>query len=108
MNIRPENVTGRNARASRRVILSNNHRFNLRPEAMQWKGLFIAAAILLLPFFTRAQSLNVPIVVQPAEWTGMSTVSPSGARSNAPVTVGIGIPDAAGIDCPGTQDNPQN
>ena len=30
------------------------------------------------------------------------------SRANAPVTFGIGIPDAAGIDCPGTQDNPQN
>jgi hypothetical protein len=68
----------------------------------------LLAALLSAPSFTQAQSLNVPIVVQPAEWPGMATVAPTGTRTNAPVTFGIGIPDSAGIDCPGTQDKPQN
>src|SRR5271166_3771837 len=53
-------------------------------------------------------SLPAPIVVQPAEWLGMSTPAPAGTRSNAPVTFGVGIPDSAGIDCPGTQNLPGN
>jgi hypothetical protein len=48
------------------------------------------------------RSLSVPIVAQPAEWTAMSTVGPTGTRTHAPVTFGIGIPDASGVDCPGT------
>src|SRR6202162_4797772 len=74
----------------------------------QSKGLIVATLLLLLPFITTAQSLNVPITVQPAEWTKMATVGPTGVRTNAPVTFGLGIPDSAGIDCPGTQDKPQN
>lgn len=61
-------------------------------------------AFLALPAIAKAQ-LQVPIIVQPAEWSGMA-VYPGGARANAPVTFGLGIPDAAGIDCPGTQDFP--
>ena len=72
------------------------------------KALFVAALLLLLPFIANAQSLNLPITVQPAEWTKMATVGPTGVRTNAPVTFGLGIPDSAGIDCPGTQDKPQN
>ena len=68
----------------------------------------LLATFLLGPSLTRAQSLNVPIVVQPAEWPGMATAAPTGTRTNAPVTFGIGIPDSAGIDCPGTQDKAQN
>ncbi|MGB8543554.1 MAG: choice-of-anchor D domain-containing protein [Candidatus Acidiferrales bacterium] len=63
-------------------------------------------AMLALPAIAKAQ-LQVPIIVQPAEWTGMA-VYPGGTRTNAPVTFGLGIPDAAGIDCPGTQDFPQH
>ena len=64
------------------------------------------AAMLALATIAKAQ-LQVPIVVQPAEWTGMA-VYPGGTRANAPVSFGLGIPDSAGIDCPGTQDFPQN
>src|SRR5580658_6241563 len=64
------------------------------------------AAMLALATIAKAQ-LQVPIVVQPAEWTGMA-VYPGGTRANVPVSFGLGIPDSAGIDCPGTQDFPQN
>lgn len=63
---------------------------------------------LALPWFAQAQGLHVPIIVQPAEWTNMSTPAPTGVRTNAPVTFGLGIPDSAQIDCPGTLDKPQN
>src|SRR5580700_8667747 len=63
---------------------------------------------LALPTLVRAQGLRVPIIVQPAEWTKMPTAAPVGVRTNAPVTFGLGIPDSAQIDCPGTQDKPQN
>src|ERR1700722_238166 len=63
---------------------------------------------LALPWFVQAQGLHVPIIVQPAEWTNMSTPAPTGVRTNAPVTFGLGIPDSAQIDCPGTLDKPQN
>lgn len=65
------------------------------------KRVFVFAAFML-PFLTRAQNLNVPIVVQPAEWQNMATPAPTGTRTNAPVTFGIGIPDSAAVDCPGT------
>lgn len=68
---------------------------------------FVFGIVLMFPGVTQTQGLNVPIIVQPAEWTGMA-VSPSGTRTNAPVTFGIGIPDSAGIDCPGKQDLPQH
>jgi hypothetical protein len=64
---------------------------------------------LLFAFPLHAQTIT-GIVVQPAEWTNMplpypsasslSATSPSGTRTNAPVTFGIGIPDSAQIDCP--------
>jgi hypothetical protein len=83
------------------------HIFRILCQETERKSLFVFGIILLLPALTLAQSLNVPIVVQPAEWTGMPVV-PTGTRTNAPVSFGIGIPDSAGIDCPGTQDKPQN
>src|SRR5271156_6492240 len=70
---------------------------------------FIAfAAAFALPAVVQAQNLRVPIVVQPSVWANMSTPGPSGTRTNAPVTFGLGIPDSAQIDCPGTQNKPQN
>jgi hypothetical protein len=47
-------------------------------------------ALLALPTIAHAQ-LNVPIIVQPAEWTGMA-VYPGGTRTNAPVAFGLGVP----------------
>jgi hypothetical protein len=55
---------------------------------------------LLFPASTRTQRLSVPIVVQPAEWQNMATPAPTGTRTNAPITFGIGIPDSAAVDCP--------
>ena len=61
---------------------------------------------LFFASIVRAQ-LSVPITVQPAEWQDMGH-TPTGTRTSAPVTFGLGIPDSAQIDCPGTQDFPQN
>jgi len=83
------------------------HIFRALCQETQSKLIVFLAIILLLPSLTSAQSLSIPIVVQPAEWTGMAVV-PTGTRTNAPVSFGIGIPDSAGVDCPGTQDKPQN
>ena len=69
---------------------------------------FMLAIAFFLPAPIQAQSLNVPIIVQPAEWANMTTAGPSGVRTNAPVTFGLGIPDNARIDCPGKLDKPQN
>ena len=80
----------------------------IHPLNFSRKSAILLALILVLPVLIHAQSLNVPIVVQPAEWPAMPTVGPTGTRTNAPVTFGVGIPDSAGIDCPGTQDKPQN
>src|ERR1700683_3105114 len=76
-------------------------------QAQRKRFLFLGFA-LLLPTLLQAQNLKVPIVVQAAEWTNMSTSAPTGVRTNAPVTFGLGIPDSAQIDCPGAQDKPQN
>jgi hypothetical protein len=56
---------------------------------------------LMLPATARAQSLSVPITVQAAEWSGQTTAV-SGTRTDAPITFGLGLPDSAHIDCPGT------
>ncbi len=90
------------------VNSSSRRRSFIHPRGFQLKSVILAALILLLPVLIRAQGLNVPIVVQPAEWPAMPTVGPTGTRTNAPVTFGVGIPDSAGIDCPGTQDKPEN
>jgi hypothetical protein len=50
-----------------------------------------------LPTIAKAQ-LQVPIIVQPAEWTGQLN-SVSGTRTNTLVTFGLGIPDAWAIPC---------
>jgi hypothetical protein len=85
-------------------------RFRVRAycDDVRLKFSFLLATAFFLPALIEAQSLNVPIVVQPAEWANMSTAGPSGVRTNAPVTFGLGIPDSARIDCPGKLDKPQN
>jgi len=62
--------------------------------------------ILLWAFPVFAQN-TIPIIIMPAEgpWTAQTLV---GERLNAPVTFGVGIPDAWNIDCPGTQLHPEN
>ena len=70
--------------------------------------ILLAVAFAFSPVALQAQNLRVPIVVQPSVWANMSTPGPSGTRTNAPVTFGLGIPDSAQIDCPGTQNKPQN
>jgi len=62
--------------------------------------------MLALPTIAHAQ-LQVPIIVQPAEWTGQTTAV-TGTRTNAPVTFGLGIPDAWQVDCPGTIATPSS
>jgi hypothetical protein len=55
-----------------------------------------------------AQGLPVNITVQPAEWANNwspAIPSPSGTRTNAPVTFGLPIPDSAQIACPNTTGN---
>lgn len=79
----------------------NRTRIQVRGGCVRCKWLFLFAAILA-PTLVSAQDLNVPIVVQAAEWSDMATPAPTGTRTNAPVTFGIGIPDSAKIDCPGT------
>ena len=62
------------------------------------KALLLGLLSLCGPAFTTAQGV-APIIVQPAEWGNMATPSPTGTRTNAPVTFGLGIPDAWAIPC---------
>jgi HYDIN/CFA65/VesB-like, Ig-like domain/Cep192 domain 4/Galactose oxidase, central domain len=43
------------------------------------------------------QAVKIPIGVQAATWNGAPTAS--AARSNAPVTLGVPLPDSAGVTC---------
>jgi hypothetical protein len=53
----------------------------------------LALLLFATPLFAQG---TVPIIVQPAEWASpLNTVT--GTRSNAPLTFGLGIPDAAAI-----------
>jgi hypothetical protein len=62
------------------------------------KALLLGLLSLCGSAFTTAQGVT-PIIMQPAEWSNMATSSPTGTRTNAPVTFGLGIPDAWAVPC---------
>ena len=62
------------------------------------KALLLGLLSLCGSAFTIAQGVT-PIIVQPAESDNMATSSPTGTRTNAPVTFGSGIPEWWAIPC---------
>jgi hypothetical protein len=66
------------------------------------------AIFLLLASPLAAQTTITGVTVEPAEWQNMPTPTPTGTRTNAPITFGMAFADAAGIDCPGTRNLPGN